>query len=64
MTLDQFKQSYGRGGTVDRTSLGFWAHLKAEPSQQIYVYFCDERSVGIKDMRKSVVSSFLRTRRV
>lgn len=52
MTLDQFKQGYGRGGTVDRASLGFWAHLKADPSQQIYIYFCDERSVGIKDMRK------------
>lgn len=53
MTLDQFKQQYGRAGSVvDRASLGFYAQMKNDPMQQIYVYFCDERSVGIKDMRK------------
>jgi len=53
MNLDQFKHAYGRAGTVvDRASLSFWAHLSSDPSQQVYVYFCDERSVGIKDMKK------------
>jgi DNA-directed RNA polymerases I, II, and III subunit RPABC1 len=53
MSLDQFKQTYGRAGSVvDRASLSFWAHLSSDPSQQVYVYFCDERSVGIKDMKK------------
>lgn len=52
MSLDQFKQMYGRGGTVDRASLGFFTHLRSDPTQQIYVYFCDERNVGVKNMRK------------
>lgn len=53
MSLEQFKQTYGRAGSVvDRASLSFWAHLANDPAQQVYVYFCDERSVGIKDMKK------------
>ena len=35
-----------------RTSLGFFATAANNPSEQIYVYFCDERNVGVKSMRK------------
>jgi DNA-directed RNA polymerase I, II, and III subunit RPABC1 len=35
-----------------RTSLGFFASHADNPSEQIYVYFCDERNVGVKSMRK------------
>ncbi|KAG8821027.1 DNA-directed RNA polymerases II 24 kDa polypeptide (RNA polymerase II subunit 5) [Serendipita sp. 411] len=56
LSLDQFKLQFGRaGGIVDRTSLGFWAHLRNDPSSQIYVYFCDERNVSIKDMKKLLI---------
>lgn len=35
-----------------RNSLGFFATAANDPSAQIYVYFCDERNVGVKSMRK------------
>jgi len=35
-----------------RNSLGFFATAANNPSEQIYVYFCDERNVGVKSMRK------------
>lgn len=54
MSLDQFKNMYGRSGTVDRASLGFFTHLRSDPTQSIYIYFCDERNVGVKNMRKWV----------
>ncbi|CCA68877.1 probable 25 kD subunit of DNA-directed RNA polymerases I, II and III [Serendipita indica DSM 11827] len=53
MTLDEFKQQFARAGSVvDRASLGFWAHLRNDPATSIYVYFCDERSVGVQHMKK------------
>lgn len=48
-------QRYGRALTErlgSRTSLGFFATAADNPAEQIYVYFCDERNVGVKSMRK------------
>ena len=53
MSLDEFKQQFARAGSVvDRASLGFWAHLRNDPATSIYIYFCDERSVGVQHMKK------------
>ena len=42
--------------TVDsdyrRTQLNFFTNLRDNPTTQIFVYFTDEQSVGVKTMRK------------
>lgn len=35
-----------------RNQLGFYTTLRTNPADQIFVYFTEEKSVGVKTMRK------------
>jgi len=52
MDLVQFRQLFSNGGSVDRNQLNFFTNHSQNPSEQIFVFFSDERSVGVKTMRK------------
>ncbi|KAI9434212.1 DNA-directed RNA polymerase RPB5 subunit [Lactarius indigo] len=53
MSLADFKAQYANnGGTVDRNQLNFFTNARMDPSNQIFVFFSDEKSVGVKTMRK------------
>ncbi|KAG8920671.1 DNA-directed RNA polymerases II 24 kDa polypeptide (RNA polymerase II subunit 5) [Tulasnella sp. 419] len=54
MDLATFKQQYARSGNVDRTSLNFFTNAEADPTDQIFVFFSDEKNVGVKTMRKFI----------
>ncbi|GAA6006132.1 hypothetical protein JCM11491_002042 [Sporobolomyces phaffii] len=54
MNLDDFKQQYANGtDALDKAKINF-AASKEEPGQEIYVFYADEASVGIKTMRKFI----------
>ncbi|KIM84295.1 hypothetical protein PILCRDRAFT_818634 [Piloderma croceum F 1598] len=53
MDLAVFRGHYANnGGSVDRNQLNFFTNSRANPADQIFVFFSDERSVGVKTMRK------------
>ncbi|PCH42340.1 DNA-directed RNA polymerase RPB5 subunit [Wolfiporia cocos MD-104 SS10] len=53
MDLATFRQHYANvSGSVDRTPLHFFTNHRNNPMTQMYVYFSDEKSVGVKTMRK------------
>ncbi|KAF8624528.1 hypothetical protein AX15_005839 [Amanita polypyramis BW_CC] len=52
MDLQRFRESYGSGGIVDRGKMNFYTSSPNDPSNQLFVYFSEERSVGVKTMRK------------
>ncbi|KAF8348883.1 RNA polymerase [Amanita rubescens] len=52
MDLQRFREIYGSGGIVDRSRLNFYTSSPNDPTDQIFVYFSEERSVGVKTMRK------------
>ncbi|KAF9790439.1 DNA-directed RNA polymerase RPB5 subunit [Thelephora terrestris] len=53
MDLAQFRDMYANQmGLVDRNQLNFFTAANDNPSDQIFVFFTDERSVGVKTMRK------------
>jgi len=52
MDLTQFRGLFSNGGSVDRNQLNFFTNHSQNPSEQIFVFFSDERSVGVKTMRK------------
>ncbi|EKM78671.1 hypothetical protein AGABI1DRAFT_114282, partial [Agaricus bisporus var. burnettii JB137-S8] len=53
MDLQHFRDQYANNsGMVDRNQLNFYTTSRANPTDQIFVYFTDERSVGVKTMRK------------
>ncbi|KAF8623599.1 hypothetical protein AX17_007302 [Amanita inopinata Kibby_2008] len=37
---------------IDRNKMGFYSTSRNDPTDQIFVYFSEERSVGVKTMRK------------
>lgn len=39
-----------------RNQLNFFTNLRTNPKDQIFVFFSDEKSVGVKTMRKCVSS--------
>lgn len=39
-----------------RNQLNFFTNAHADPSNQIFIFFSDEKSVGVKTMRKCVYS--------
>lgn len=41
-----------------RSQLNFFTNHQNNPMEQIYVFFTEERSVGVKTMRKCVIISF------
>ncbi|TDL25611.1 RPB5 subunit of DNA-directed RNA polymerase [Rickenella mellea] len=55
MDLATFKQLYANsGGSVDRTQINFFTNHKNNPSDHIFIFFSEEKSVGVKTMRKLV----------
>ncbi|EIW84217.1 RPB5 subunit of DNA-directed RNA polymerase [Coniophora puteana RWD-64-598 SS2] len=55
MDFATFKSHYANnGGSVDRNQLNFFTNSQENPTEQIFIYFSDERSVGIKTMRKLI----------
>ena len=51
--LAEFREMATKGGAaIDRNFLHFYAHHKADDNQLIFVYFSDERNVGVTTMRK------------
>ncbi|KAI0058771.1 DNA-directed RNA polymerase RPB5 subunit [Artomyces pyxidatus] len=53
MDLASFKDAYANsGGSVDRNQLNFFTNHRLNPADQIFVFFSDEKSVGVKTMRK------------
>ncbi|EIM83705.1 DNA-directed RNA polymerase RPB5 subunit [Stereum hirsutum FP-91666 SS1] len=53
MDLTTFKSHYANsGGSVDRNQLNFFTNLRVNVEEHIFVFFSDEKSVGVKTMRK------------
>ncbi|KAJ8072247.1 DNA-directed RNA polymerases II 24 kDa polypeptide (RNA polymerase II subunit 5) [Marasmius tenuissimus] len=53
MDLQTFRDGYASNmGSVDRSQLNFFSSSRADPTDQIFVFFSDEKSVGVKTMRK------------
>ncbi|TCD63576.1 DNA-directed RNA polymerases II 24 kDa polypeptide (RNA polymerase II subunit 5) [Steccherinum ochraceum] len=53
MDLATFREVYLAGGSgVDRGKLNFFSNHVENPMDQIFVFFSDEKSVGVKTMRK------------
>ncbi|KII89786.1 hypothetical protein PLICRDRAFT_108577 [Plicaturopsis crispa FD-325 SS-3] len=53
MDLATFRSLYANnGGSVDRSQLNFFTNSRANPTDQIFVFFSEEKSVGVKTMRK------------
>ncbi|CAE6416351.1 unnamed protein product [Rhizoctonia solani] len=52
MDIQTFKSTFGSGENIDRTRLNFFTNHKDDPTNQIFVFFADEKNVTIKTMRK------------
>jgi DNA-directed RNA polymerase I, II, and III subunit RPABC1 len=53
MPLSDFREIATKGhAAIDRNNLHFYAHHSQDDSQLIFVYFSDERNVGVTTMRK------------
>ncbi|KAH9940986.1 RNA polymerase Rpb5, C-terminal domain-containing protein [Amylocystis lapponica] len=53
MDLATFRGHYAnQSGSVDRSQLNFFTNHKNNPMNQIFIFFSDEKSVGVKTMRK------------
>ncbi|CAA7266919.1 hypothetical protein NLJ89_g4857 [Agrocybe chaxingu] len=53
MDLQRFRDLYANnGGVVDRNQLNFYTTSRSNPTDQIFIFFSEERSVGVKTMRK------------
>ncbi|KAI9570535.1 RNA polymerase [Boletus coccyginus] len=53
MDLTTFRAHYANsGGSVDRNQLNFFTNSRDNPADQIFIFFSDEKSVGVKTMRK------------
>ncbi|KAF9046862.1 DNA-directed RNA polymerase RPB5 subunit [Hymenopellis radicata] len=53
MDLNQFRETYAsQTGSIDRGQLNFFTNSVTNPTDQIFIYFSDEKSVGVKTMRK------------
>ncbi|KZT29705.1 DNA-directed RNA polymerase RPB5 subunit [Neolentinus lepideus HHB14362 ss-1] len=53
MDLATFRSHYANsGGSVDRNQLNFFTNHRHNPQDQIFIFFSEEKSVGVKTMRK------------
>ncbi|KAJ7220044.1 DNA-directed RNA polymerase RPB5 subunit [Mycena pura] len=52
MDLQTFREQFASNGSVDRNRLNFYTNSRANPADQIFVFFSEERNVGVKTMRK------------
>ncbi|KAJ1662737.1 DNA-directed RNA polymerases II 24 kDa polypeptide (RNA polymerase II subunit 5) [Coemansia sp. RSA 1813] len=53
-TLDQFRAEYAPSGRIDRTRLTFVVQKKDDPTNQMFVFFPEEPSVGVKPIREYI----------
>lgn len=52
MTLSEFIQTFGAGNTVvDRAALNFLVQKRDDASEQLFVFFPEDVSVGVKPVR-------------
>jgi len=54
MDLQTFKEGFARNGLIDRNQLNFFTHAVDDPSNQIFVFFSDEKNVSVKTMKKFI----------
>ncbi|KAL7417262.1 DNA-directed RNA polymerase RPB5 subunit [Mrakia frigida] len=54
MSFDNFKKTFAPNGSVDRNSLNFWTNSRTDPEDSIFVFYSDEKKVGVKTMRKFI----------
>ncbi|KAF8150762.1 RNA polymerase [Crassisporium funariophilum] len=53
MDLGRFRELYANNsGVIDRGQLNFYTTSRANPTDQLFIFFSEERSVGVKTMRK------------
>ncbi|KAJ6570165.1 DNA-directed RNA polymerase RPB5 subunit [Mycena vulgaris] len=53
MDLNSFRENFANnGGVVDRNQLNFYTNSRDNPTDQIFIFFSEERNVGVKTMRK------------
>ncbi|KAI9330092.1 RNA polymerase [Obelidium mucronatum] len=52
MSLEDWKGDHYRNGVIDRGSLTFLVNHKDQPDDQVFVFFADDETVGIKPIRK------------
>ncbi|KAJ7056561.1 RNA polymerase [Mycena amicta] len=52
MDLASFRETFSLNGAVDRNRLNFYTNSRANATDQIFIFFSDERNVGVKTMRK------------
>ncbi|KAJ3014563.1 UNVERIFIED_CONTAM: hypothetical protein HDU68_000230 [Siphonaria sp. JEL0065] len=52
MTLEDWKGDHYRNGVIDRVSLTFLVNHRDQPDDQLFVFFADDETVGIKPIRK------------
>ncbi|KAH9856520.1 DNA-directed RNA polymerase RPB5 subunit [Lenzites betulinus] len=53
MDLATFRSHYAnQSGSVDRSQLNFFTNHRDNAGHQIFIFFTDEKSVGVKTMRK------------
>ncbi|KAJ2486181.1 DNA-directed RNA polymerases II 24 kDa polypeptide (RNA polymerase II subunit 5) [Coemansia sp. RSA 2050] len=50
-SLDKFKSEYAPNGKVDRARLTFVVQKKDDPTSQMFFFFPDDKSVGIKPIK-------------
>lgn len=52
MTLSEFIQTFGSGNTVvDRAALNFLVQRRNDPNDQLFVFFPEDATVGVKPIR-------------
>ncbi|KAJ2396862.1 DNA-directed RNA polymerases II 24 kDa polypeptide (RNA polymerase II subunit 5) [Coemansia sp. RSA 2559] len=54
-TLNQFQAEYAPSGRIDRTRLTFVVQKKDDPTNQMFVFFPDDTSVGVKPIREYIM---------
>ncbi|KAJ7746394.1 RNA polymerase [Mycena metata] len=52
MDLNTFRDTFASNGSVDRMQLNFFAASRLNTSDLVYIYFSEEKNVGVKSMRK------------
>jgi DNA-directed RNA polymerase I, II, and III subunit RPABC1 len=52
-SLSEFREvATGGHAAIDRNNLHFYAHHEQDDTQTIFIYFSDEKNVGVTTMRK------------
>ncbi|KAJ1839525.1 DNA-directed RNA polymerases II 24 kDa polypeptide (RNA polymerase II subunit 5), partial [Coemansia sp. RSA 2708] len=53
-TLDQFRAEFAPNGKVDRVRLTFVVQKKDDPTNQMFVFFPDQKSIGVAIVREYI----------